>query len=158
MAERELTGSFRGCDFTGKALAGAVFRNADLYRASFAGANLEGAEFSDCFVAEGSLKDARCAGLRASNSNFYRAILAGADLEGAVFMHCVLAGADLRGARLRRLTITLDCNAFEELQVDRRTSTELAYLVGRMRSPYRQAWLEVIGQRGLTLLERVFRQ
>ena len=158
MADTELTGDLRGSDFSGRQLAGAVFRDANLYCVSFSGADLEGAEFLNCFAAECCLEDARCARLRACDSNFYRANLAGADLEDALFRRCVLAGADLRGARLRRVTITLDCNAFEELKVDRRTSTELAYLVGRMRSPYRQAWLDVVGERGLTLLERVFQR
>jgi len=158
MAEAGFTGDLRGSDFAGQRLAGAVFRDANLYRASFSGADLEGAEFLNCFAAECCFEDAHCARLRASDSNFYRANLAGADLEDALFWRCVLAGADLRGARLRRVTITLDCNAFEELKVDRRTSTELAYLVGRMRSPHRKAWLDVIGQRGLLLLERVFQR
>ena len=158
MADAEFTGDLRGSDFAGRELAGVIFRDANLYHISVAGADLGGAEFQNCFAAESSFEDAQCAGLRARDSNFYRANLAGADLEDALFWRCVLAGADLRGARLRRVTITLDCNAFEELKVDRRTSTELAYLVGRMRSPHRQAWLDVIGQRGLLLLERVFQR
>ena len=158
MAEAVFTGDLRGSEFAGRQLAGAIFRDANLYRVSFSGAEMEGSEFQNCFAAECSLEDAECAGLRASHTNFYRANLTGADFENALFLRCVLAGANLSGARLRGVTITLDCNALEELKVDRRTSTELAYLFGRMRSPHRQAWLNVVGQRGLLLLERVFQR
>jgi uncharacterized protein YjbI with pentapeptide repeats len=146
----------RGRDFSKMDLAGAVFEAADLYRASFAGANLTGASFVNCFAAEANFQQANCAQLRAIQSNFYRACFGGADLSAALLWNCVLAGADLRGATLRRVTFTLDCNSFEEIRLDRTASAELAYLFGRARTPHRQGWLNVIGERDLARLTRIF--
>lgn len=137
-------------------LAGTVFEGADLYRASFDGANLPGATFLNCFAAEASFKQANCAHLRAIKTNFYRAGFNGTDLSDALLWTCVLSGADLRGAKLHRLTLTLDCNSFEELQLERSASAELAYLFGRARTPHRQGWLKVIGERDLARLVHVF--
>jgi uncharacterized protein YjbI with pentapeptide repeats len=153
-----LTGDLRRMDFSGCDLAGVVFEDADLYRVSFAGAQLEGATFLNCFAAEASLANVAGSRLRALRSSFYRADFHVADLTEAVFWDCVLAGAELRGARLRRITVTLDCNTFEELRLDRTASAELAYLVGRTRSPYRAAWLDIVGEHDLPRLERVFKQ
>jgi len=146
----------RGKDFSGTNLAGTVFEGADLYRASFADANLTGATFLNCFAAEANFKQANCAHLQAIKTNFYRAGFGGADLSDALLWNCVLSGADLRGAKLRRLTLTLDCNSFEELRLERNASAELAYLFGRARSPHRQGWLDVLGERDLARLVHVF--
>ena len=137
-------------------LAGALFEGADLYRATLDGANLNGASFVDCFAAEASFKHADCANIQAVKTNFYRAHFNGADLSGALLWKCVLAAADLRGARLRDVTLTLDCNSFEELRVDRNASLELAYLFGRARTAHRNGWLDIVGERGLARLARVF--
>jgi uncharacterized protein YjbI with pentapeptide repeats len=151
-----LQGDQRGRDFSGKDLAGVVVEAADLYRASFDGANLTSATFLNCFAAEASFKQANCAYLRATKTNFYRASFNGTDLSDALLWNCVLAGADLRGAALRRLTLTLDCNSFEELRLGRSASAELAYLFGRARSPHRQGWLDVLGERDLARLKHIF--
>ncbi|MGH9602993.1 MAG: pentapeptide repeat-containing protein [Terriglobales bacterium] len=150
------TGDFRKRDFSGQNLAGAHFRDADLYQAAFAGASLEGAIFENCFAAEASFEQARCARLRAANCSFYRASFRGAELDDALLWMCVLAGADLRGASLKHVTLTLDCNSFEEIQVDRATGAKLAYLFGRARSPQRKGWLDVVGETYLTRMSRVF--
>lgn len=149
-------GDPRSQDFSGKDLAGTVFEGVDLYRASFDGAILTGATFLNCFAAEASFKQANCAHLRAIKTNFYRAGFNGTDLSDALLWSCVLAGANLRGATLRRLTLTLDCNSFEELHLDRSASAELAYLFGRARSPHRQGWLDILGERDLARLAHVF--
>jgi uncharacterized protein YjbI with pentapeptide repeats len=149
-------GDQRGRDFSGKDLAGSEFEGADLYCASFDSANLTGAVFLNCFAAEASFKQANCAGLRAIKTNFYRSDFSGADLSDALLWKCVLASADLRGATLRRLTMTLDCNSYEELRLDRSASTELAYLFGRARTPHRQGWLDVLGEHDLARLAHVF--
>lgn len=149
-------GDLRGRYFAGCDLTGAVFQNADLYRVSFAGANLEGAKFLDCFAAEAAFEGAQCLDLRAERSSFYRASFRKADLSGAVLLRCVLAGADLRGARVKGVTVTLDCNTFEEILLDRAVSAELAYLFGRARSHLRPRWLDVLGEHNLAWLERVF--
>ena len=137
-------------------LAGAVFEAADLYRTSFTGANLAGASFVNCFAAEADFQLADCKLLSALQSNFYRSNFGGADLSEALLWNCVLASADLRGATLRRATLTLDCNSFEELRLDRTASAELAYLFGRARTPHRAGWLKVIGERDLARLARIF--
>ncbi len=137
-------------------LAGTLFEGADLYRASFDGANLTGAMFLNCFAAEASFKQANGDHLRAIKSNFYRAGFNGTDLSDALLWNCVLAGADLRSATLRRVTLTLDCNSFEELRLERMASAELAYLFARARTPHRQGWLKVIGERDLARLAHVF--
>ena len=137
-------------------LAGLVFEGADLYRASFAGANLTGASFLDCFAAEADFGHADCAQIRAIRSNFYRSNFGGADLSEALLLNCVFAAADLRGADLRRVTLTLDCNSFEEIRLDRSASAELAYLFARARTPHRAGWLNIIGERDLARLARVF--
>lgn len=149
-------GDVRGRDFSGKDLAGAIFDGADLYRASFDSANLSGATFLNCFAAEASFKQSNAAHLRAIKTNFYQAFFDGANLSDALLWNCVLAGANLRRATLRRLTLTFDCNSFEELRVDRTASAELAYLFGRVRSPHRQKWLDILGERDLARLARVF--
>ena len=149
-------GDQRGRNFSGKNLAGTVFEAADLYRAIFDGANLSGAVFLNCFAAMASFKQANCAHLRAIGTNFYRAGFSRTDLSDALLWNCVLAGADLRGATLRRLTLTLDCNSFEELRLERSASAELAYLFGRTRSPHRQGWLDVLGECDLARLAHVF--
>lgn len=154
--EQSLTGDFRGKDFSGQDLRGALFFKADLYRASFAGAHLEGSVLIDCFAAESNFSQARCSTLRARQCNFYRAEFSGADLTEALLWNCTLSGADLRGAQLRRLTLTLDCNSFEETQLDRAASAELAYLFARAQSPHRQNWLGVIGEGDRARLEHVF--
>jgi uncharacterized protein YjbI with pentapeptide repeats len=148
----------RGKDFSGANLAGTVFEGADLYRASFDDANLIGATFSNCFAAEASFKQSNCAHLRAIQTNLYRADLSGADLSDALLWNCVLAGADFRGATLRRLTVTLDCNSFEELRLARSASAELAYLFGRARTPHRKGWMDVVGERDLARLAHVFQR
>jgi uncharacterized protein YjbI with pentapeptide repeats len=137
-------------------LAGTVFDGADLYHATFDGANLNGASFVNCFAAEASFQHADCSNLQAIKTNFYRASFNGADLSEALMWNCVLAAADLRAARLRRVTLTLDCNSFEELQLDRGVSAELAYLFGRARSPHRQGWIDVLPERERTRLAQVF--
>lgn len=137
-------------------LAGTVFIGVDLYRATFDGANLSGAKFENCFAAEASFKQANCTNLQAIKTNFYRASFRGADLSDALVWNCVLAAADLRAARLRRVTLTLDCNSFEELRLDRNASAELAYLFGRVRTVHRKGWLDIVGERDLAGLERVF--
>lgn len=154
----EFTGDLRRRDFSGQDLTGAMFRDADLCRASFAGANLLDALFLDCFAAEASFENANCAGLQASKSNFYRAGFRGASLREAFFLRCVLAGADLRGAELKHLTVTLDCNSFEDVCLDRAAGAELAYLFGRARSPQRERWLEICGERDLARLDGVFQR
>jgi len=151
-----LTGDLRRKDFSDQDLARVHFRDADLYQASFAGSNLEAAVFENCFAAEATFQKANCAGLCALHTNFYRASFAGANLRNALLRNCVLAGADLRAADLRRVSLTLDCNSFEELQIDCATSAELAYLFGRARSPHRQRWLDVVGDRHLPRLEHIF--
>jgi uncharacterized protein YjbI with pentapeptide repeats len=146
----------RGKDFSGLDLSGALFENADLYRSKFVGSNLAGARFCNCFAAEADFTRTGCRGMRAEKTNFYRAAFRGADLEQAVFQECVLAGADLRAANLRRLTLTLDCDAFEEVQLGRFAGAALAYLFGRAHSPQRQRWLEVAGEEDLSRVQRVF--
>jgi uncharacterized protein YjbI with pentapeptide repeats len=150
-------GDRRGQSFSGRDLTGRIFEGADLYRASFDGANLTGAIFLNCFAAEASFKQANCAGLRAIKTNFYRSDFNGADLSDALLWNCVLASADLCGATLRRLTMTLGCNSFEELRLDRSASAELAYLFGRARTPHRQGWLDVLGERDLARLAQLFK-
>ena len=144
-------GTFAGCD-----LSGAVFRDADLYRVSFANAILEGASFTNCFAAEASFEKSRCAGIQAVRTSFYRSSFRMADLTDALLWKCVLAGSDFRGAKMKRLTLTLDCNSFESVQLDRATSAELAYLFGRPHSPFGKRWLDLLGERDLVWLERVF--
>lgn len=151
-----LTGNLRQQDFSGQDLRRAVFQDADLYQARFDGAALEGAAFARCFVAEASFAKARCAALHATGCNFYHCDFRGADLSEALFWDCVLASADLRGATLNRITLTLDCNSFEEIRLSRTASAKLAYLFGRAQSPHRQNWMDVIGDRDLPLLEGVF--
>jgi uncharacterized protein YjbI with pentapeptide repeats len=149
-------GDLRNRDFSGRDLSGAVFDAADLFRASFAGVNLAGARFLNCFAAETNFEQADCSRLIATKTNFYRSNFNGADLREALLWNCVLAGADLRGATLRGVTLTLDCNAFEEMRLDRGSSAELAYLFGRARSPHRQGWFDILGEHDLLRLERVF--
>lgn len=149
-------GDQRGRNFSSKDLAGRVFEGADLYRASFDGANLTAATFLNCFAAEASFKQANGAHLRAIKTNFYRADFNGADLSNALLWNCVLAGADLRGATVRRVTLTLDCNSFEELRLERSASAELAFLFGRAHTPHRKRWLDVVGERDLARLAHVF--
>ncbi len=146
----------RGKNFSGVNLTGKVFDGADLYRATFDGANLNGALIVNCFAAEASFKHADCTNLQATETNFYRASFSGADLSNALLWNCVLAAADLRGARLRRVTLTLDCNSFEDLRLDHCASAEIAYLFGRLRSPHRQGWLDILPERDRARLVHVF--
>jgi uncharacterized protein YjbI with pentapeptide repeats len=150
------TGSLRGMDFSGQDLSGALFLRADLYEARFDEARLEGAVFQNCFAAESSFARAHCAGMRAVQTNLYRGNFRGADLSGALLWNCVLAWADLRGARLQRVTVTLDCNSFEHVELGAAASAELAYLFGRASSPIAVRWLDVLGERNLVWLERLF--
>jgi uncharacterized protein YjbI with pentapeptide repeats len=152
----EFTGDLRKKDFSAQDLTAALFRDADLCQASFAGANLEDAFFLNCFAAEASFERANCTRLQAAESNFFRSNFRGANLTEALLWRCVLAGADLRGAELKHLTLTLDCNSFEEVWLDSAAGAELAYLFGRARSPQRDRWLEVLGERDHAWLERVF--
>ncbi len=151
----ELSGDLREKDFSGLDLSGVVFRQADLYRSNFAQCDLADAVFDQCFAAEADFTQANCARLQALGSSFYRARFAGANLREALLWRCVLAGADLRGADLKQITVTLDCNTFEEIWLDRATSVELAYLFGRARTKHREHWLAVIGPRDLAWLGRV---
>jgi uncharacterized protein YjbI with pentapeptide repeats len=154
----EFTGDLRRRDFSGEDLSGALFREADLCRASFAGANLADAMFLDCFVAEANFENANGWGLQATESNFYRANFRGAVLREAIFLRCVLAAANLRGADLKHLTVTLDCNSFEDVRLDRGAAAELAYLFSRAQAPQRERWLEICGERDLARLDRIFQQ
>jgi len=154
----ELTGNLRKRNFSQQDLSGAVFRSADLFQARFDGAQLSGAVFAGCFAAEATFERAHCAKLQAAGTNFYRSCFRGADLSGSLLWDCVLAGADLRGATLTRVTLTLDCNSFEEIHLSRTASAKLAYLFGRARSPHRQGWLDLAGGRDLALLERFFKR
>jgi uncharacterized protein YjbI with pentapeptide repeats len=152
----QFTGDLRQHDWRGKNLAGAHFLEADLYWARFDGCDLEGATFTNCFVAEASFEKANCARLRARGSSFYRSSFRGASLRDALLWNCVLAGSDLRDADLKGVTLTLDCNSFEEVRLDHAASAELAYLFGRARSPHSARWLEVVGEEDIVRLERVF--
>lgn len=152
------TGNLRKRQFSGQDLSGAVFRDADLFQAQFDGAQLSRAVFAGCFVAEANFARTNCWRLQATGSNFYRSSFRGADLSDALFWNCVLAAADLRDATLQRITLTLDCNSFEEIHLGRTASAKLAYLFGRARTPHRQGWLNIIGDRDLILLERLFKR
>lgn len=152
----EFTGDLRKRDFSGQDLTGAFFRDADVCQASFIGAKLEDAFFLNCFAAECSFEKANCTRMQAAETNFYRCAFREANLTEATLWRCVLAGADLRGAELKWLTVTLDCNSFEEVRLDRAAGAELAYLFGRARSPQRDRWLDVLGARDRAWLERVF--
>lgn len=152
----EFTGDLRKRNFSGQDLTGAFFHDANLCQASFAGAKLEDAFFLNCFAAECSFEKANCARLQAAETNFYRSMFREANLTKATLWRCVLAGADLRGAELKRLTVTLDCNSFEEVRLDRAAGAELAYLFGRAHSPQRNRWLDVLGERDRVWLERTF--
>jgi uncharacterized protein YjbI with pentapeptide repeats len=152
----EFTGDLRRRDFSGAELAGALFREADVSRACFTAANLEGAVLLNCFAAEASFENANCARLQATQTNFYRANFRGALLREALLWRCVLAGADLRGADLQHLSVTLDCNSFEEVQLDCAASAELAYLFSRIRAPQRERWLAALSENDRARLARVF--
>lgn len=157
-SEMMLTGNLRKRDFSGQDLTDTIFHDADLYQARFAGTRLEGVAFAGCFVAEATFEGAQCRGLHAAGSNFYRSNFQSADLTSALFWNCVLAGADFRGATLHRITLTLECNSFEEIRLSRTDSAKLAYLFGRTRSPHREGWLDVVGKRDAALLERLFKR
>jgi uncharacterized protein YjbI with pentapeptide repeats len=146
----------RSRDFSGRDLRGRIFRKADLSGASFECANLEGVRFIRCHAAEANFRSANCRNLRAEQTNFYRADFRCADLAGAMLLQCVLAAADLRDAHLRRMTVTLDCNTFEDVRLGREAVLELAYLFGRARSPLQVEWRNVIGERELARLARIF--
>ena len=107
-------------------------------------------------AAEANFEQACCLRVQATDSNFFRANFRGAVLREALFWRCVLASADLRGADVKHLTVTLDCNSFEEVQLDRATGAELAYLFGRARSAQRKKWLSVLDEGDLALLDGVF--
>jgi uncharacterized protein YjbI with pentapeptide repeats len=114
--------------------------------------------FAGCFAAEAVFDQADCTKLQATGSNFYRSSFHDADLTDSLFWDCVLAGADLREATLKRITLTLDCNSFEELRLSRTASAKLAYLFGRARTSHRQGWIDIIGDHDLVLLERLFKR
>jgi len=154
----EFTGDLRGRDFTGQDLFGAVFRDADLYQARFTGARLERATFHNCFIAEAAFDEIRGANLQAIGCSFYRASFRAADLTGALLWKCVLAGADFSGARLKGLTVTLDCNSFEGVTLDRIASAELAYLFSHALTPHRRQWLALVGQRYAARLDHALQQ
>lgn len=155
-AAPDFTGNLQKQAFARQDLRGARFRDADLRGAQFDGALLNAAIFENCFAAEATFAGAQCGQMRARASSFYLADFRNADLRGAVLEQCVFAGADLRGARLTGITLTLDCNTFEEARIDRATSAELAYLFARAQSPHRERWLELIGERDRAWLESVF--
>lgn len=115
------------------------------------------AVFAGCFAAEASFDRADCTKLQATGTNFYRTSFRAADLSDSLFWDCVLAAADLREATLKRITLTLDCNSFEELRLSRTASAKLAYLFGRARTPHRRGWLDIVGEHDLALLKRLFR-
>jgi uncharacterized protein YjbI with pentapeptide repeats len=154
----EFIGNLRKRDFSGQDLAGAIFRDADLLQARFSGARLNRAVFAGCFAAEAVFDQSDCTNLQATGSNFYRSSFRAANLTDSLFWDCVLAGADLREATLKRITLTLDCNSFEELRLSRTASAKLAYLFSRARTPHRQKWLDVIGDHDLVLLDRLFKR
>jgi uncharacterized protein YjbI with pentapeptide repeats len=128
---------------------------ADLSGASFERANLEGVRFIRCHAAEANFRHANCRGLHAKQTNFYRADFRWANLADALLLKCVLAAADLTGARLRCLTVTLDCNTFEDVHLGREASLELAFLFGRARTPLHNEWLDIIGERERARLARI---
>lgn len=150
------TGDLRHVDFSGRDLRGAIFHQADLYRAQFAGSVLENAVFVDCFAAEANFAKASCVSWRARHCNFYRASFAGSNLSGALLWQCNLAAANLQGATLHDLTVTLNCGSFEDVELDAAAGAELAYLFSRANSPHRAHWLEHVADRNLARLEKVF--
>lgn len=152
----EFTGDLRGMDFSGSDLSGVLFREADLYQASFVESNLAGATFLNSFAPEASFQRANCQRLRGVGTNFYRSDFRCADLQQALLWECVLVGCDLRGAALNRLTLTLDCNTFEETRIDAGAGARLGYLFARAHSPQQQRWLELLGERERARLSRVF--
>lgn len=154
--EQIFTGDLRKQDFSRQQLPGAIFFGADLYQASFEQANLESAVIVNCFAAEANFSQAHCVLLLARQTSFFRANFRGANLSEALLWNCVLAGADLTGAELRQLTLTLDCNSFEDVRLDHSVSAEMAYLFSRTRSPQRDWWLKAVGERDLSRLERLF--
>ncbi len=154
--ENECQGDLRGADFSGRDLSGVIFSQADLYEASFRGARLEGAQFVNCTAERANFEQARCRAMQAQNTNFYGAKFAQANLTDTVLRYCVLAGADLQGAILDRITITLDCNSFERVVLDRETATRLAFLIAQAASPLRQRMRAALGERECERLESFF--
>lgn len=152
----EFTGDLRKSDYRGQDLRGALFHDADLCQACFAEAKLEDAFFLNCLAAEANFEKADAPQMTAADTNFFRATFRGAALREAHLYRCILAGADLRGADLKRITLTLDCNSFEEAHLDRAAGAELAYLFGLARTPQRGKWRELLGARDLVWLQRLF--
>lgn len=152
------SGNLRDQDFSGCDLAGCAFHNADLYRVSFRGTVLRGAEFCNCFAAEAVFDEAQGMGLRALDTNFFRASFRRARLHDALFCRCVLASADLRGASLRGVTLTLDCNSFEGARLSRAAGAALGFLLSRADSPQRDAWRGVLTARELRRMEKAFEE
>jgi len=150
------SGNLRDKDFSGCDLSGCLFHNADLYRVSFRGAVLRGAEFRNCFAAEAIFDEAQGMGLRALDTNFFRTSFRRARLRDALFWRCVLASADFRGAALRGVTLTLDCNSFEGARLSRAAAAALGFLLSRADSPQRDAWCGVLSPRELQRLETSF--
>lgn len=77
------------CDFMGRVLCGADFRNVDLTGSSFEEAHCANCEFIDAKLVDADLR----------NTDFTNADLTNADLSGALLRGCCFTGATLDGTK-----------------------------------------------------------
>ncbi len=152
----EYSGDLRGRDFSDQNLAGARFENANLFQADFRKSCLAGATFKKCFAAEARFENAKGQDLFAESCNFFGSRFCQADLRDATFRKCVLAGTDFSGAILDRLTLTLDCNSFENAKLDQTQGAMLAFLICRADIPQRRKLLDAFNGRERAWLEKMF--
>jgi hypothetical protein len=74
--------------------------NYDLFRANFRGADLHGANLTNCILRAADLRRANLQNANLSAAQLIEANLSGADLSGATMDRCYLSGADLSNARM----------------------------------------------------------
>lgn len=97
--QKKFYGKLNRHDFSGQQLARADFRGASLTEANFKGSDLSFANF----------EGANCWGADFTDANLHR----------ANFKDAILANAQFRAADLFGITITLSCDTFDTLHVER---------------------------------------
>jgi hypothetical protein len=96
----EVASDLRGAELQGRELGGFDFSGADLSHAALMGAELRRAKFVDATLEGVKINDARAPYADFTNARLADAYLWGSDFRETIFFHADLHGADLRCAQL----------------------------------------------------------
>lgn len=118
---REETKSWKddGKHYANLKLRGTVFAGRDLANADFRGAELIECDFTGCNLSCAKFMGANCWGANFTHARLYK----------ANFTQAILSRANFNAADVRGITVTLNCDTFENIQLPKKWMNALLFMV-----------------------------